>query len=65
MAVTPWEGFRYGPWPGTAVVPQAPPDEETRAGQDLPRTLLPVPGEGVDSGRCSIRPLSTTARACG
>ncbi|GHF61931.1 hypothetical protein GCM10010218_49450 [Streptomyces mashuensis] len=47
MTVTPWDGFGYGPWEGTTVVPQLPPDEETRAAGDLPRTLLPVAGDGV------------------
>ncbi|MFI1968408.1 hypothetical protein BLA24_13775 [Streptomyces cinnamoneus] len=47
MTATPWEKFPYGPWDATAVVPQLPPDEATRAEKDLPHTLRPVPGEGV------------------
>ncbi|MBB5119279.1 nucleotidyl transferase AbiEii/AbiGii toxin family protein [Streptomyces eurocidicus] len=47
MTTTPWERFQYGPWDAGAIVPRLPPDEETRARRDLPRTLLPVPGEGV------------------
>ncbi len=47
MTTTPWERFGYGPWDDDMVVPQTPPTEATRAGQDLPRTLRPVPGEGV------------------
>ncbi|MCC3778169.1 nucleotidyl transferase AbiEii/AbiGii toxin family protein [Streptomyces sp. UNOB3_S3] len=47
MTTTPWEKFPYGPWAATTVVPQLPPDEDTRRKQDLPATLRPVPGEGV------------------
>ncbi|GHG79427.1 nucleotidyl transferase AbiEii/AbiGii toxin family protein [Streptomyces griseocarneus] len=47
MTATPWERFDYGPWDDDAVVPQTPPDEETRARRDLPRTLRPVAGDGV------------------
>ncbi|MGX8910123.1 nucleotidyl transferase AbiEii/AbiGii toxin family protein [Streptomyces netropsis] len=47
MTATPWERFSYGPWDDTAVVPQLPPGEATRADRDFPHTLLPVPGHGV------------------
>ncbi|MFI2075992.1 nucleotidyl transferase AbiEii/AbiGii toxin family protein [Streptomyces triculaminicus] len=47
MTATPWERFDYGPWDDDTVVPQTPPDEATRAKQDLPLTLRPVAGDGV------------------
>ncbi|MEU7132027.1 nucleotidyl transferase AbiEii/AbiGii toxin family protein [Streptomyces sp. NPDC046261] len=47
MTTTPWERFGYGPWDDDMVVPRTPPAEVTRADKDLPRTLRPVPGEGV------------------
>ncbi|MBB4889684.1 hypothetical protein FHS38_005760 [Streptomyces netropsis] len=47
MTATPWERFSHGPWDDTAVVPQLPPEEATRAAKDFPHTLLPVPGRGV------------------
>ncbi|SEG52153.1 Nucleotidyl transferase AbiEii toxin, Type IV TA system [Thermomonospora echinospora] len=42
-----WQDFGFGPWPATGRVPGVAPDEATRRRLDLPRTLRPVPGEGV------------------
>lgn len=44
---TEWSELGWGPWPVDSRVPGTPPDEETRAREQFPRTLLPVPGEGV------------------
>ncbi|WFB05972.1 nucleotidyl transferase AbiEii/AbiGii toxin family protein [Streptomyces sp. LX-29] len=45
--MTAWEKFGWGPWEADDTVPQEGPDEKVRARQELPRTLVPVAGEGV------------------
>lgn len=42
-----WDDLGHGPWPDTAQVPHQAPDDATRARRHLPKTLLPVPGDGV------------------
>lgn len=47
-AATPWEDLEWGPWPVSAVLPQDPPDESQRGGEDgLPVTLTVIRGEGI------------------
>ncbi|MFD9615289.1 nucleotidyl transferase AbiEii/AbiGii toxin family protein, partial [Streptomyces sp. NPDC059083] len=47
MTTTPWTALGPGPWKPTAVVPAQPPSAADRELRDLPRTLLPVAGDGV------------------
>ncbi|MGW5108531.1 nucleotidyl transferase AbiEii/AbiGii toxin family protein [Nocardia sp. NPDC004123] len=47
MTTTPWTALGPGPWKPTAVVPAQPPSPADRELRDLPRTLLPVAGDGV------------------
>ncbi|TVL88752.1 nucleotidyl transferase AbiEii/AbiGii toxin family protein [Streptomyces sp. SAJ15] len=45
--MTTWERLDWGPWEADDTVPQQGPDEAVRARKELPRTLVPVAGEGV------------------
>jgi hypothetical protein len=47
MSGSTWDSIGWGPWSKDGSVPQETLDEETRARLDLPRTLVPVVGEGL------------------
>ncbi len=42
-----WGALGWGAWPVDSRLPGVPLDEESRVRASLPRTLVPVPGEGV------------------